>query len=214
VAGEPPAAAPTDAAPTSVRLEGRTLVVDAADGDSRALATLTRDDGEVVHTAVRPGDHDALTVLVLTRVEEEARDPRYELRYVVETDEGPTALYWFPWYLQVEEHLAEVLDVPPLPVWAPDGSALAWLEWTAEGTQLRAIGWVDDGVSRNPSADAAAYRLEDVPAGVQLDGWEPGAGSTAVLTGWLEDQRYRITVDPGEGTIALPTTEHATVAGD
>jgi hypothetical protein len=202
-----------DPAATSVRVDGRTLVVADEDTGARELATLTDEDGEVVHTAVRPGDHDALTVLVLTRVEDEVTGPRYELRYVVETDDGATALYWFPWYLQVEEQLTAVLDVPPLPVWAPDGSALAWVEWADDGTQLRAVGWVDDGVSRNPSAEAAAYRLDDVPAGVQLDGWEPGAGSTAVLTGSLEDQRYRIAVDPGEGTIAMPTTERTTVAG-
>lgn len=203
---------PAEPAPT-VRVDGRRLVVAGPDGELRQLATLSAEDGEVVHTAVRPGEHDALTVLVLTRVEDPAVGPRYELRYVVDTDEGPTALYWFPWYLQVEEQLTTVLDVPPLPVWAPDGSAVAWVEWTEDGTQLRAVGWVDDGVSRNPSAEAAVYRLDGVPAGVQLDGWEPGAGATAVLTGRLDDQRYRIAVDPGAGTIAMPDTERTTVTG-
>jgi hypothetical protein len=210
---EAPLGAGAPAGPVvEVSEDGTALVAADPAGHVRPLAELSAADGDVVHVAVRPGEHEELTVLLLTRVTDPAAGARYELRYLVETSDGPTALYWFPWYLQVEEQLATVLDVPPLPVWSPDGSALAWVEWADEGTQLRAVGWVDDGVSHNPSADAVAYRLADVPAGVQLDGWEPGEGTTVVLTGRLEGQRWRIAVDPGDGSVAMPSVRETRVA--
>jgi hypothetical protein len=208
---EPVARGPT----AKVADGGRTLLLD--DGRQvRELAQLPQEDGVLVHAAVRPGAHDPLTVLALARVEEpppvtgaaeddagrEAPAARYELRYLVVEDEA-SELFWFPWRLQVDATVAQVLDVPPVPVWAPDGSAIAWVEWSAtDGTKLRTVGWIDDGFSQNPSDDAAVYQLAEVPAGVQLDHWETDPEGNAVMVGAGDGANWRITVDLDTGTLA------------
>jgi hypothetical protein len=146
-------------------------------GDERiTLASL--DDGELVHAIVRPGerDGDAVTVLALAHT-----DGRYELRYVTRTPDATTDLYRFPNRLQVDPDTARILDVPTLPVWAPDGSALAWIEWGTDGTRLRTVGWFDHDAGTNPSDDQATYRLDEVPAGSQLEAWEVDADGTPEL---------------------------------
>lgn len=177
-----------------VHIDGQDLVLTRG-GVERVVHVLDQTDGRPAHVALRPGDHDADTVLLLARVEDDPH-PRYELRYLVVTDDEVTDLYWFPWRLQVDDASAQVLDVPPIPVWAPDGSALAWIEWVEEGTRLRTVGWIDDGVSRNPSDDAASYRLDAVPAGAQLEAWHQD-GDRPVLIGRHDGQPYRIEVEPG-----------------
>jgi hypothetical protein len=195
---------------------GRTLLLDEG-GRQRELVELPEEDGALVHATVRPGEHDQLTVLALARVEEpwpasddaeitggavEDSSTRYELRYLVVDDEA-SELFWFPWRLQVDATVAQVLDVPPVPVWAPDGSAVAWVEWSAtDGTKLRTVGWIDDGFSQNPSDDASVYRLAEVPAGVQLDHWETDAEGNAVMVGAGDGANWRITVDLETGTLA------------
>jgi hypothetical protein len=173
-----------------------------SDGDPpRELAALPAADGEVVHTAVRPSRTDPLTVLVLVRRDDPGAGIRYELRYAV--DAGEERLRDLPDHLQVDAATAAVLDVPPLPVWAPDGSAVAWVEWNPLGTQLRALGWeVDDRWTR-PASDAVAYRLDEVPPGVQLDGWEDGEHGVVVLTGWRDGERWRIAVESDEQRVAV-----------
>jgi hypothetical protein len=134
--------------------------------------------GRAVHATVRPGGHEIDTVLVLYRVEPPELGPRYELRYLNVTEDGPSDLFWFPWRLQVHAEVAEVLDVPPVPVWSPEGDALAWIEWDARDTLLRVLVWHDDGVSSNPSDTVSTYRLTDVAAGTQLTSWEDSEGRT------------------------------------
>lgn len=185
---------------------GTTRLLVTVDDRSRALATLPADDGEVVHTAVRPGDADPLTVLVLVRCDDDD-GPRYELRYAV--DVGEQRLKDVPQHLQVDAGTATVLDVPPLPVWAPDGSAVAWVEWNPLGTRLRALGWEVHDDRTGPASDGVAYRLADVPPGVQLDGWETGEAGEVVLTGLRDGERWRIAVEPEQRRLALGAPRRA-----
>jgi hypothetical protein len=203
-----PAATGTDgdegASVVDVRVDtGGTTHLIVTDGPRpRELAALPATDGQVVHTAVRPSRRsDPLTVLVLVRRDDPDDVARYELRYAVDT--GEERLEDLPSHLQVDVGTAIVLDVPPLPVWAPDGSAVAWVEWNPLGTRLRALGWdVEDDRTR-PASEAVAYRLDEVPPGVQLDGWEVGDGGEVVLTGRRDGERWRIAVEHDEQRLAL-----------
>ncbi len=178
----------------SVEVEDARLVL--RDGtDRRVLASVDEADGTPVHAALRPGDHDEDTVLVLTHVTDTADDPpggRYELRYLIATGGEVSELYGFPGRLQVAAELPRILDVAPVPVWSPEGDAIAWIEWVEAGTRLRTVGWIDEGETRNPSDETAAYALADVPAGVQLEAWRTGADGDPVLLGRQDDQPYRI----------------------
>jgi hypothetical protein len=177
------------------------LVAD--DDPPRELAAVPAHDGEVVHTAVRPSRTDPLTVLVLVRCHDQQAGIRYELRYAV--DAGEERLEVLPDHLQMDRGIAAVLDVPPLPVWAPDGSAVAWVEWNPLGTQLRALGWDVEGDRSRPAREAVAYRLDEVPPGVQLDGWEDGDDGV-VMSGRRDDERWRITVDHQPRRLAFAGT--------
>jgi hypothetical protein len=187
-----------------VEVAGDELRLRGPDATSRTLATLDpAQDGELIHASVRPGDHGTLTVLALTRMAMET-GPRYELRYLVADEEDASALYWFPWRLQVDDELTSVLDAPPLPVWSPDGTAVAWVEWDATGTKLRTVGWRDEGASSNPSDDANAYRLDGAPPGIQLEAWEVGPDGVPVLRGHEGETVWRIRLDVGRAAIAMP----------
>jgi hypothetical protein len=203
--GAPGVEQPSDV--PAVEIAGSQLRLVQADGSSRTLAELDPgEDGELLHATLRPGERGTVTVLALTRTLE-AADPRYELRYLVADELGVTDLYWFPWRLQVAEDLVDVLDAPPLPIWSPDGASVAWVEWDADGTVLRTVGWRDDGESSNPSDDQSAYRLEGVPAGTQLDTWEVGSDGVPVLRGIDGSSVWRIRLDVGHRAIAMPEAE-------
>lgn len=198
---EPDAPAAQGAATPDVTPEvvarGRELVL-VEDGATRTLATIGEDEGSLEHVAVRPGDHDADTVLALTRTGD-----RYELRYLVLHEDGPSELYWFPWRLQIDEGVTEHAAVSPLPVWAPDGSAVAWLEWDESGTRLRTVGWMDGDRANNPSDDTATYRLAQVPVGTQLQRWEEGDGAS-LLVGDDGEVEWHIELDTRERVVAMP----------
>jgi hypothetical protein len=197
------AGSPSPAAAAVVELSGAELRLTEPDGTSRTLAELDPlSDGEFVHAAVRPGDRERTTLVVLMRTDD-GTGPRYELRYLVADASGTSELYWFPWRLQVDDRLTGVLDAPPTPVWAPDGSSLAWVEWDEQGTRLRTVAWRDDDGSSNPSDDAAAYRLAEVPAGTQLAGWEVGSDGVPILRGVQGDTVWNIRLKAGREAVAL-----------
>jgi hypothetical protein len=188
----------------TVEIVGDELHLVRGEGVPRTLAVLDpAEDGELVHASLRPGRHGTLTVLALTRTVADD-GARYELRYLVADDETATDLYWFPWRLQVVDQLSSVYDAPPLPVWSPDGSAVAWVEWDGEGTRLRTVAWRDEGAASNPSDDASAYQLEGVPPGTQLDTWDVGSDGVPVLRGVDGDTVWRIRLDVGRRAIAMP----------
>jgi hypothetical protein len=184
-------------AAASAVVDGDDLVLVAADGSRTVVATVT--DAELLHAEVRPSDGAATTVLALTRAVD-----RYELRYLSVTGDEASDLYWFPSRLQVDPDSARIADVPPLPVWAPDGSGVAWLEWDGDGTRLRTVGWYDHAAGDNPSDDQAAYAVDEVPLGTQLATWEVDADGTPVLiTRGEGDDRWRIRIEAGEPIVAL-----------
>jgi hypothetical protein len=159
-----------------VARDGDLVLID-GEGVRTPLVSLDDPAYGIEHVALRPGQHESVTVVALTSAED-----RYELRYlVVDADEGPSDLYAFPWRMQVDQDLSVAADTAPRPVWAPDGSAVAWLEWDEDGTRLRTVGWIDHGRASNPSDELAAYTVHEVPAGAQLQRWEDSrAGSTFV----------------------------------
>ena len=196
-AGQGPAVDDGTADPR-VLADGRDLVLEQGTG-RQVLATLDPErDGELEHVALRPGAHEALTVLALTRVEE-----RYELRYLVADGERVSDLYWFPWRLQVEERLAPPRDVAPRPVWSPSGGKVAWIEWSDEGTRLRTVGWIDADGANNPADEAGAYQLADVPAGTRLERWDTD-GPRATLVGSDGEVEWHIELHDGDGAEAMP----------
>jgi hypothetical protein len=169
-----------DAAPAPDLGPARAVLVDEAlvlvhpDGRRQVLTDIEPDvDGEIVHLSVRPGTRAVATVLALARTATDG-PLRYELRYLTVTDHGASDLYWLPWRLQVDEELIGVLDVAPSPVWAPDGGAVAWIDWGPGATRLHVVGWWDDGVRSNPSDQVSVHDLDGLPAGAQLTAWEPG----------------------------------------
>lgn len=187
----------TSVAAATASIDGTDIVLEGADGTRTVIATV--EDGELLYAQVRPGVTDPVTVLALTRAHD-----RYELRYVTVVEGTPTDLYWFPSRLQVTPKSAQVADVPTLPVWAPDGSGLAWLEFDEDGTRLRTVGWFDHDAGTNPSDEQATYALADVPLGTQLATWERDEDGTAVLvTRGEDDERWRIRIEDGEPIVAL-----------
>ncbi|HSK23582.1 MAG TPA: hypothetical protein VK906_10420 [Egicoccus sp.] len=192
-----------------VRIDGDTLVLSDADGTERVVAvTDPVADGELLHATLRPGDRERQTVLAVARAQGDG-GARYELRYLSVDGDEVTDLYWFPWRLQVADDLAATLDRPPVPVWSPDGDAVAWLEWGSEGTRLRTVAWHDEVVTSNPSDDAATYRLEEVPAGTWLEAWDLDQEGRPVLRGRDGDTMWRIVVDADAAT-AMAMADGAT----
>lgn len=194
-----------DTAPDPVASELRAMVDDGTvvvveDGQRLVIAEVAADE-ELLLATVRPEVAEPVTVLVLVR-----GASGYELRYVNVSDGQATDLYGFPWRLQITDAVVPVLDVPPLPVWAPDGSAIAWLEWDADGTILRTVGWVDHELGANPSDDQAAFRLDEVPAGTQLEAWEQDEDGLALLvTRRDREPVWHLRLEDGEPTVTEST---------
>lgn len=158
----------------TARIDDGVLEVLDADGATVASVAPSDEEGEAVHAAVRPGDDDDVAVVALFRVDHAELPARYELRYLVVDGESASELYWFPNRMQVDARVAEVADVAPVPVWSPDGSTLAWLEWDGQDVVLRLVGWIHEETSSNPADRAASYTVSDVVAGTQLDAWIDG----------------------------------------
>lgn len=197
--GPPTTDAPGAAsAGVGVRIDGDDLILE-RDGDAVVVATV--DDADLLHAAVRPDHVDPVTVLVLTR-----DDDGYALRYLDVVDGEASELFGFPFRLQVDPDAARVADVPPVPVWSPDGDRVAWLEWNGQGTRLRTLGWLTYEVRSNPADDRADWDLVDVPVGTQLEGWEIESDGTPVLVSRADaGEQWRIRLEDG-GPIAATGT--------
>ena len=178
--------------------DGNLVLVD-GEGSRTLLASLQDPAAHVEHVALRPGERESTTVVALTSI-----DGRYELRYlVVETGEGPGDLYPFPWRMQVDQDMDPDADAAPRPVWAPDGSAVAWLEWDEAGTRLRTVGWVDHDRTSNPSDELAVYAVEQVPAGAQLQRWEDTRAGP-VFVAHDGEVEWHIELGSRERAVAMP----------
>lgn len=182
-----------------VALEDGTLVLERGD-DTRTLWRLDpEEDGRLERARIRPGDHDEVTVLALLRTQE-----HYELRYLVVDGDGVDGPYGFPWRLQVDERLTPGGEAVPVPVWAPDGGAVAWLEGRADEVRLRTVGWIDEGSASNPADEATTYEMAEVPPDTRLVRWEGTADGGSALVGRSAEGRWRIRLEPGEGVMAQP----------
>jgi hypothetical protein len=182
------------------RAEGRTLVRE-LNGEVHVLAVLP-EEGESTFRFVtpRPGDHADLTVLALTQAE-----GFYDLRWLVVEGTEATRLQALPIQYQPLTGLASYNDTAPLPMWAPDGSAIAYLEWNEEGSvQLHTIGWADGPGTGDTATDNAAFGL-DLPAPVQLQSWTAESDSHSVLRAVADDGRtWTITLErQADGAFAI-----------
>jgi hypothetical protein len=158
------------------RVDGRELIR-VLDGEATVLHTLPAEGESTFEAvAVRPGDHAQLTVVVLTSAE-----GMYDLRWLDVEGTSASELQVFDAPYRPLQDLTAAADVAPLPLWAPDGSALAWLEWNADGdVQLRTVGWDGGPGTGETETDNAAFGL-DLPAGVQLRSWTAQSDTHSVL---------------------------------
>lgn len=184
-----------EAAELQVEVVEGVVVVDDARSGERFEVRIGAEDGEVLHAVPRPGERPEDTVLVLTRVRDPDGSPRYELRYLLLSDDGASELLWLPWRYQVHAEAARVLDVPTVPVWSPDGSTVAWVEWARDGTRLRTIVWDDTGLLVAPPDDGGSLPLDDVPPGTQLEAWYDDEDGVPILVGRHADDRFSIRLD-------------------
>ena len=182
-----------------VTAAGNQLRVLDADGAEVAALELPEEGGSTVRgIAVRPGSTVAdLTAAVFTTAE-----GMVDLR-VLRVVDGELGLE------VVEDDRyrpgAAAVGQPWVsgPVWAPDGTSLAWVEQDDAGTRLHTIGWDEGGPGTGVSAtDNATFTLDgDVDA-------EPG------LMDWIEvaPERYVVRAvprGPAEGWLHIPLVRQA-----
>lgn len=172
----------------------RLLRVLAADGTTlRAYELPEEGESTVTGLSVRPGSTVAeVTAAVITTAE-----GMYDLRVLRSEGDGLTL---------------QVVDEPPYrpgqdagadlvvsgPVWAPDGTSLAWLEQDATGTRLRTIGWDDGPGTGLPATDQATFALAGAPP-EQLDlvDWvavEPGQTLVRATSRTAGDRWFELAV--------------------
>lgn len=193
-------------------VDGWTIHLDGPDG-SAPVARVDPAEGTPVHVTVRPGDHSTATLLVVLR-SAVVPGPRYVLRYLDvdpaaldpdgdpgdggagDAEVAPPELWWLPWRLQIDAAHGAGTDAAPRPVWSPDGSSVAWVEWDAQHTVLRLLGWGEDGptVTSSTPLDDATRR------GLQLARWERTAAGRDVLLGVLDGQTVRLELAQGAGS--------------
>ena len=158
-----PAPGAVEPGPLLVATDRLLRVLD-ADGTTLSAYELPEEgESTITGVAVRPGSTVAeVTAAVLTTAE-----GTYDLRVLRSGGDDLTL---------------EVVDEAPYrpgqdagaglavsgPVWAPDGTSLAWLEQDETGTRLRTIGWDDGPGTGLPATDNATFALAGVPA-EQLD---------------------------------------------
>ena len=136
------------------------------DADGTALSAYELpEEGEstITGVSVRPGSTVAeVTAAVLTTAE-----GTYDLRVLRSGGDDLTLeVVDEPSYRPGQDAGAGL--VVSGPVWAPDGTSLAWLEQDETGTRLRTIGWDDGPGTGLPATDNATFALAGVPV-EQLD---------------------------------------------
>ncbi|MCC5950114.1 MAG: hypothetical protein JJT89_16815 [Nitriliruptoraceae bacterium] len=180
----------TELAPDVEVRDGR-IVVDTPQG-TRVLPG--PDDDEVVAVQARPGDDPARRTLAFVARVDDGFGARDEVGYqhldVVEGRLAPGPAFRLPARLQLSPEARAIDATVPEVRWSPDGDALAWIEWDAQGTWLVTLGWVDDADRRNPSEDRRRSRLLEVPPGTVLDAWTRDDGE--VFLARAGEQPYRI----------------------
>ena len=176
---------PDDDAPATGDLEGVDVQPEGQElmlriGDQTHIIGLLDPEGESFYryATIWPGStRDDLTIVALTQAE-----GMYDLRWLTFTDGQESEVQAFPTHYQPDTELAAAADVAPIPVFSPDGRSLAWLEWNAEGeVTLRTVGWSDGPGTGRTEDDNAAFGMEELPAGVQLQTWEAGSGEESYL---------------------------------
>ncbi len=152
--------------------DGRELRLLGSDAETTLVALPAEGESSFLAVSVRPGSTpEDLTVVSLTTAEGlfDVRWTRVVDGEVVVAFEAFDAAY------------APAADaiVVDRPVWAPDGSSVAWLERTETGAQLRTIGWDDGPGTGDPATDNAAFGVDYPAAGdLRVQEWV-AATSTA-----------------------------------
>ncbi len=168
------------------------------DGDGATLASYVfPEEGEstVAGLAVRPGSSATdLTAAVITTAE-----GMYDLRILSRDGEDLTLEVVDDPAYRPGEGAGAGLRVSG-PVWAPDGTSLAWLEEDESGVRLRTIGWEDGPGTGATATDNAVFALEGgAPSPLELmDFSELGPGrfllratTHAPGDGWYELELLR-----------------------
>ena len=153
-----PAPGAVEPGPLLVATDRLLRVLDADGATLRTFELPEEGESTIIGLSVRPGSTvDEVTAAVLTTAE-----GMYDLRVLRSEGDGL---------------VLQVVDEPPYrpgqdagaglvvsgPVWAPDGTSLAWLEQDETGTRLRTIGW-DDGPGTGLAAtDNATFALAGAP---------------------------------------------------
>ncbi|MFP4635077.1 MAG: hypothetical protein ACLFRD_04375 [Nitriliruptoraceae bacterium] len=193
-------------------VDGWTIHLEGPDG-SVPVARVDPAEGRPVHVTVRPGDHPSETLLVVLR-SAVVPGPRYVLRYLdvdpttlaARADRGDDSpadlevaapeLWWLPWRLQIDAEHGAGADAAPRPVWSPDGSSVAWVEWDADSTTLRLLRWGEDG----PTTTSSTPLDDATTRGLQLAGWERTAAGQDVLSGMRDGEMVRLELADAAGS--------------
>ncbi len=164
----------------------------------RTLVTLPEEgESTFVHVAVRPGSTlDDLTVVTTTTAE-----GFHDLRWTRLVDGEVVVAHTAFEGAYAPAAAASTTASLSVPVWAPDGSAVAWIDQVGGDATLRVVGWDDGPGTGDPATDNTAFTLE-LPAGVPLH-LQEWVGSVSTVEGMTEIRAVRDDLTTGWYTIPL-----------